>query len=252
MKYFLIGDVHGELDMLEALLDNTLKANLPPRFQSVQSDDHVIFLGDLIDRGSKSAQVVEYIRAMSAKMTVTVLKGNHEQMMIDGSYNATMSDARLWGSNGGVSTLDSYGINPFDNPQFKNDIDWMKNLSDGYIDFVDRFIAVHAGFDPEDKFMSSSPEERIWSRRASFFDSGSKDWSPANANMIVFHGHTPYIFGSEYRSKGRRINLDGGACYREPSSRLCCAEFNPHTLNIMIHRVDCKLNYETEEYTDHL
>ena len=68
-RRIVIGDVHGHYDTLVALLDSI----------SPTTNDEVYFLGDLIDRGPKSAQVVDLVMRNQFKC----LRGNHEEMMLD-------------------------------------------------------------------------------------------------------------------------------------------------------------------------
>src|SRR5689334_21745942 len=70
-RTFAIGDIHGDLDALFKLLAT---------FPTLTKDDTVVFVGDYIDRGPKSAQVIDYIRKMheSTPAKVVALRGNHE------------------------------------------------------------------------------------------------------------------------------------------------------------------------------
>ena len=107
-KYNIISDIAGRYDELIDLL-----AIMPPC-------DKIILVGDLIDRGPKSKEVVEL--AMSMPNAITV-KGNHELMMVEAAEGNTMD--HLY--NGGKATLKSYGItNAYKYP--KSHIDWMRNL----------------------------------------------------------------------------------------------------------------------------
>src|SRR5688572_14254311 len=70
-RTFAIGDIHGDLDAL-----NKLMRRLP----KLKSDDTVLFIGDYVDRGPKSKEVVERVRDLSSKVKAKViaLRGNHE------------------------------------------------------------------------------------------------------------------------------------------------------------------------------
>lgn len=70
MRTFVVGDVHGCIDELRALL-----ADLEPR-----ADDHLVFAGDLVDKGPHSAEVVAHVRGLrEAGHRVTLVLGNHEE-----------------------------------------------------------------------------------------------------------------------------------------------------------------------------
>ena len=102
MKHCIVGDVHGEY---RALLN--LVAKTP-------SGSQLVFVGDLVDRGSQSAQVIKFIR----KHRLASVRGNHEEMMIEyGSSfiyavenNQPIEQENKWLQNGGKETLLSYGL----------------------------------------------------------------------------------------------------------------------------------------------
>ena len=93
---WVIGDVHGYFGTLEALIER-----LAP-----SESDAIVMLGDLIDRGPTSANVVNYVRTTA---NVHSIRGNHEQMMIEGfddalSFRDLSMEARIWYHNGGANT----------------------------------------------------------------------------------------------------------------------------------------------------
>lgn len=92
-----IGDVHGCQQALETML-NVL---------AVSSDDTLIFLGDAVDRGPSSKQVVDQILRLRDLCKVVFIMGNHEEMMRDGISGRGLFNQ--WLEAGGQATLDSYG-----------------------------------------------------------------------------------------------------------------------------------------------
>lgn len=97
-RLFAIGDIHGCLHLLNSLL-----AAIYP-----STDDFIIFLGDLIDRGPDSKGVIDRIIKLSDTCQVMVIMGNHEEMVLQ-----SMSDAeacRWWLSYGGEQALESFGL----------------------------------------------------------------------------------------------------------------------------------------------
>jgi serine/threonine protein phosphatase 1 len=106
---YIIGDVHGCYDTLMALV-----AKLP-------KDAKLIFLGDLIDRGPKSRQVIEFVRNGG----YDCVQGNHEQLMIDEIEVAINGFSNNWTPNGGDTCLESY--KGFED-QLYDDIEWAKEL----------------------------------------------------------------------------------------------------------------------------
>lgn len=102
-SHWIIGDIHGELGLLDRLLENI------GRFNPFQ----LVFLGDYIDRGPHSRQVVD--RIMSLDIPATCLMGNHELMMLNAMENSFhgYNPMELWYYNGGESTLMSFGFSSF-------------------------------------------------------------------------------------------------------------------------------------------
>lgn len=95
MGLIAIGDIHGCRSALEKLLDKLA----PGR------DDHLIFVGDYIDRGPDSKGVIDRLLDLQDECTCTFLRGNHEEMMLD---YLNHSNWDLWQVNGGMETLESY------------------------------------------------------------------------------------------------------------------------------------------------
>lgn len=101
-----IPDIHGRFDLL-TLLFNDLQLKHGFEF----GKDKVVFLGDYVDRGDESKQVVDQLRVWKNMWPdhVIVLAGNHEWLMIAACIQHTEDDCYLWAVNGGDATLRSYG-----------------------------------------------------------------------------------------------------------------------------------------------
>jgi serine/threonine protein phosphatase 1 len=99
MRTLAIGDIHG----CNTALTNLLKAVQPSR------EDQIIFLGDYIDRGPSSREVIETLLGLQKSCSPIFLRGNHEVMILDAHNDPLKSD--LWQSYGGLETLFSYGAN---------------------------------------------------------------------------------------------------------------------------------------------
>ena len=167
-RRIVIGDVHGHYDGLMTLLEA-----LAPGW-----DDRVYFLGDLIDRGPKSAQVLEFVKESSYQ----TLLGNHEQLMLDALPNGPV-DVRSWQAwlySGGDATIASYrdtGMMPYKH------LEWMRSLPT-HLDLGDIWL-VHAGVDPKLPIHQQSIEQFCWIRQA--FHNISK---PYFTNKLIITGHT--------------------------------------------------------------
>lgn len=101
MKYYAIGDIHGRYDLL-------LKAQEAIKNHGGDSEFKVVFLGDYIDRGPQSRQVIEHlIAAQEVDPSVICIQGNHEAMLVETVLKSLKPD--WWLGNGGNTTLLSYG-----------------------------------------------------------------------------------------------------------------------------------------------
>ncbi len=166
-RRIVIGDVHGHYKGLMTLLDEVAPG----------ADDQVYFLGDLIDRGPQSAQVVEFVKEGSYQC----LLGNHEQLLIesfpDGQIFAPALQA--WLQSGGRATVASYG----DAGILLDHIEWMRSLPT-YLDLGDLWL-VHAGVHPGLPLEQQTSHEFCWIREE--FHSSPQ---PYFANKLIITGHT--------------------------------------------------------------
>ncbi|WP_245709736.1 metallophosphoesterase family protein [Ruegeria halocynthiae] len=102
-KFYAIGDIHGRLDLLQTLLT------------ALDDDCPLVFVGDYVDRGDYSAQVLRHLRHLSAgpDKRAVCLKGNHEDMLL-GFLDDPGRMERVWLHNGGAQTLASFGLADID------------------------------------------------------------------------------------------------------------------------------------------
>jgi serine/threonine protein phosphatase 1 len=182
---YVIADLHGRFDLLEKAL---------ARIEEGQHDgDTIVFLGDYLDRGPQSRQIIE--RLMGGPpigWKWIMLKGNHEDMMVQCYAGA---DASWWIGNGGDHTLKSYGgeIPP-------EHLSWAKNLPLLHVDA--HRVYVHAGVDPTRALDEQDETTLLWMRYPPKADIHYP-------NLHIVHGHTPHRDGPELFSG--RTNLDTGA-----------------------------------------
>src|SRR5438128_2213187 len=99
---YAIGDIHGCYQKLTRLLDRCIA-------HCGAAEPHFVFIGDYVDRGPNSREVVDLLIAVQAEAPdwTVCLRGNHEQMLIDACENG---DEMLWLFNGGGATLESYDV----------------------------------------------------------------------------------------------------------------------------------------------
>jgi len=192
-KIFVIGDIHGCFDKLRALMD---------KIPINDSSDQLIFIGDYIDRGSSSLEVVDYLIDLKNRLPGTIfLKGNHEDMLesyLDGS------DRFTYLLNGGQRTLDAY-LNRPNNPEGfpvpAAHLEFFDALRLYYQ--TDDYIFVHAGLRKKVALESQKRMDLLWIRDEfiySDFDFGKR----------VIFGHTPF---REPLVQPNKIGIDTGAVY---------------------------------------
>ena len=197
-QLYAIGDIHGEIDKLRAILAQIEYRRVDGRPQTI------VFLGDYVDRGPDSKAVIETLMAgpSNPEDTWICLKGNHEDLMINWYYGGT-SEYGQWVVNGGHQTLESYGGRHIDVP--KEHIEWLNKLP--FYHETENHIFVHAGFMPFIELVNQQESVCIWIRNR-FFDApmgrGFEGWK------YIVHGHTPRG-GPDIQSW--RVNLDTGACF---------------------------------------
>ena len=196
-RRIVIGDVHGHYDGLMRLLEAIAPSD----------EDSVYFLGDLIDRGTQSAQVVKFVKQSSYHC----LLGNHEQMLIDVLGDGEVYGPALqgWLYSGGHATVNSYGEAGI--PQ--GDIDWMRSLPT-HLDLGDIWL-VHAGVHPQIPLEKQSAEEFCWIREE--FHSIAKPYFP---DKLIITGHTitftlPGVTPGKLAQGNGWLDIDTGAYHQQ-------------------------------------
>lgn len=207
----VIGDVHGCLPLLERLL-----AQLP-------QDHRVILVGDYIDRGEHSAEVLRYL---STQPALTCLMGNHEEMLLAFLRHPEEAGGR-WVRNGGLQTLASFGIRGV-RPQMSADelrtcrdrleqamgdalIAWLAGLRRSVLSGT--VLVTHAGADPQMP-PDAQPEQVLTWGHQDFLRKSRRD------GIWVVHGHTIVSRAAAVRG---RIAVDTGAYATGRLSAACLA-----------------------------
>ena len=200
-RIFAIGDIHGCFDKLIALM-GIIDVDL--------ASDTLVFIGDYIDRGAQSKEVVEYLVNLSGQAGRAVfLKGNHE-WMLEQYLDGTNQFGFL--VNGGLATLESYSNGGFPdetNVMPVTHLDFLSRLRIYYE--TDQYIFVHAGLKPGVPLEEQNEWDMLWIREEfiySDFDFGKR----------VIFGHTPFQDPVIFDNK---IGIDTGAVY---GNRLTCVE----------------------------
>ncbi len=208
-RVYAIGDVHGRFDLLA------------PAIEAVRGDlaaapvDRVflVFLGDLIDRGPASREVLEVLRTADWQgITPVFLLGNHEEAML-AAYDGDLGALRNWVGFGGAETAESYGVPPV----LLLREDWRgywqavrAAVPPEHVEFVrgfyDQFalgdyLFVHAGVRPGVALEQQDPRDLRWIRDEFLL-------CPDHHGKVVVHGHT---VADAPELLANRIGIDTGA-----------------------------------------
>lgn len=208
-RVYAVGDVHGRADLFGPLMESIEAEIAQAEAQGI--DAQIILLGDLVDRGSDSAGVIEMARRWTKQRNVRVLCGNHEEMFLKAFDDKEMLKHFL--RHGGRETLMSYGVErktfsklgigelqvlmaevvPGKHRKFLGKFEDMVQVGD--------FVFVHAGIEPGVALEKQKARTLRWIREP--FLSYKK-----SHGMIVVHGHT---ITDSVVDTGNRIGVDTGA-----------------------------------------
>ncbi len=209
-RIYAVGDIHGRADLLIALMELIKKDTA----SCVGVNKCVVFLGDYVDRGSQSKQVIDYlIHKIPPELKAVFLRGNHEEAML--LFLSGDTDAgRGWLQFGGEETLVSYNVNP-SHPRSSADLttarlSLIEKLPALHRDFlistqlsftVGDYHFVHAGIKPGIPLDEQTSDDMLWIRNE-FLS------SRADHGKIIVHGHS---IRSKPDIQPNRIGIDTGA-----------------------------------------
>ena len=201
---YCISDIHGCYDQFCSLLN---KLNL-------KKYDTLILMGDYVDRGPKSKQVIDKIIELQSVCNVIALKGNHEDMMYRALSTNSDRDVGMWINNGGYQTLASYGnivelLSLNELPQsLKDHMKFIESLELYYE--TDTHIFVHASpglVVP----ISEQPEAHLIWRRPQL-DDEEFNYTHSSGKTII-SGHTAQSSGVPLRLSDKNILIDTGCFF---------------------------------------
>jgi len=169
-KTYVIPDIHGRHDLLSGGL-----AEITARSRG--NGGVIITIGDYVDKGPQSKQVVDLLRSgVGEDFRLVALKGNHDALMIDALRDSLKMPT--WLAKGGDSALASYGGDAADVPP--SHIDWLDRLKLIHLDA--HRLYVHAGVDPDLPLDRQDEHTLLWKRYAKGFPLGF-------GRYHVVHGH---------------------------------------------------------------
>ena len=209
-RVYAVGDVHGRRDLLDALLEKIERhcREDPPEAITL------VCLGDYVDRGPSSKEVVDRLaHGLPSGFQAVLLRGNHEHMLL--SFLHDPYSGLRWLKNGGDATLLSYGVpqwtvrNALRHPEALPEAAhaFRAALSSDHLLFYRSlalyhregdYFFVHAGVRPGRALDEQHEHDLLWIRDEFL------DW-PADYGAVVVHGHTPARFQEDKRN---RIGID--------------------------------------------
>jgi len=223
-RAYVVGDVHGRLDLLEDILAK-IHAELQHR---PAHKTLLVFVGDLVDRGPSSAQTIERLRTYRREGIQTVfLLGNHEEVFLR-ILGGDTSLIASWLQFGGMQCLESYGCDPAElagrsaaeivaivrSAVPPEHVEFLESFADS-CRFGD-YLFVHAGIRPGIPLEQQSQADMRWIRDPFLFDD-------TDHGFVVVHGHT---ISEEVVELPNRIGIDTGAYRTDILTALAVEESN--------------------------
>lgn len=211
---YAIGDIHGRADLLALMVEQILR-DADSRRDRFPDKPMLICLGDYVDRGRQSRQVIEIALVLErdSRFETRFLLGNHEEAMLD--FLDRRTSGAGWSKRGGRATLESYGvpvpISPEDRDGWSRARDRLRAIlpaeHERFLRGLEMTVEcgslffVHAGVRPGVPLHQQDKTDMLWIRREFL------NWEGGFEKLIV-HGHTPM----EHAHIGpHRIGLDTGA-----------------------------------------
>ncbi len=234
---WVIPDIHGCAKTLRALIEELIKPS---------KHDWLYFLGDYIDRGPSSKEVIDYLMFLKKEdYNIRTLMGNHEEYLLNAveeemnlksvmGFKQKNKTKKAWLFHGGKATMENFKIS--DLKSFPEEyLDWMRSL-EYYIE-LDQFLLVHAGFNFSKDNPFDDKHSMLWIRDYEIVPEKI-------ANKRIIHGHVPvnleFIDLSIKNKSYNFIDLDNG-CYvtnRDGFGNLVALE-----LNSLEYRVQFNLDF---------
>ncbi|MDB5341187.1 MAG: pphA 1 [Planctomycetaceae bacterium] len=178
-RILALGDIHGCNTALDTLLGQL----------QLVADDSVVVLGDIVDRGPGTRQVIERLLELQQYCQLQFVKGNHEQMLL-GALDGTYPESN-WLMFGGREVLDSYGETLEKLPS--EHLEFLRSAVDYYETPTEVFV--HASLEPG---VPLSEQHEKWLRWTRY--TGNELPLPSGQRVVC--GHTPQASGLPARSRG--------------------------------------------------
>lgn len=210
MRTLVIGDIHGGLKGLQQVLENV----------AVQKEDHLIFLGDLVDGWSESAQVIQYLIELETRYNCAFIYGNHDAWCHE--WLGTGEINPIWYQHGGLSTIESY--KNLSSIEKEVHLAFFKRMKNYLIDDQNRLF-IHAGYSsmhgPEKEHYITNFwwDRTLWETALAVHGKVLKDERSFPKRLKLFKeiyiGHTPTLewgIGHPW-NRVNLWNMDTGAAF---------------------------------------
>lgn len=231
-KYFVVSDVHGNLEGLLSLLENWN-----------EKEEQLIFIGDLVSRGANSLAVIQLVKHLVENFGAICLLGNHERMLDEFLYEPTIYKEYISDYVGGMATLSSFvydllhkgykqeeltdlvGLTQLINEVYPEEVSFIENLKKYHI--TPKYFFVHAAIENDATQINEiSLTSVLWGNQEFYNE-------PHAFDRIVVFGHMPTqnlkagggLFISPCK---RKIGIDGGGFFKseEASINACLLDEN--------------------------
>lgn len=223
---FVVADIHGEISKLKDLIAHILSIDDRPYF---------VFIGDYLDKGESSYDVLRYLVELSRRYECVFLIGNHEYVWLNLYENFEKYSSYLI-KYGGMNTVESFGCQSIETAYDR----MLNEFSDFFGNLVsfwanDEFVVVHSGILPDDynKRPEDIPLDRLLFNRYNFI---KHEQLYLNKYKVIF-GHTgfyyPYV--DPYKA-----GIDTSACYMEhqPLTAICLTDSTFHNSHGQVKKAD--------------
>ncbi|MCB0419537.1 MAG: metallophosphoesterase [Bdellovibrionales bacterium] len=210
---FVFSDIHGCANEFKLLLNK-----IP-----LQPTSTLVFLGDYIDRGDDSREVIEVILDLKKKYNVVCLMGNHEELFMHFLEDSHSAQAATFIYNGGSTTVASYGNEKGEIVIPDDHLEFFQNLELFYE--TDQHFFVHAGVPdvPLSEIREEDHQSHLLWIRTPFLK------SKFNWGKTIVHGHTPH---QEVEITEQRINIDTGCVYNNKLTALHLPQKNFYSVSL--------------------
>lgn len=195
---YVISDIHGKFNKFMQIIE----------LINFSDDDEMFILGDVIDRGNDSIELLMYIMS---KNNIHMILGNHEEMM---NYSIRNNDMEMWFQNGGKKTYQK--LNNSVSKKVKCEIISFVSklkLHDSVVVNDKTYILVHAGIETDSDGFPIKTQLKdfiLWSREEFYEETN------VNNRIIVIFGHTPTINlhnSNDIWYGNNMIGIDCGVCF---------------------------------------